>query len=465
MSKRKRTDSTASDDKAATEPTKILDLNEDCVLQIFSFLPTIDLCAVKTTCQRFETLANDHFVTRYRHHPVNFGPKFGDLAERGDFSDGLKVLRHFGGVIRALSVHCITEDDDSYHWGDILDCCTGLTELNLFGCVLRYLIYYRRRSDTMHSLALNKCHGSDDDFTNTIYSFGNLKRLTVEYGFLGVKTGFLRRRIPSLEDIIIRSTPSSANSVNTVLPLFIAANPQLKRIHCNFNYVKCDILDSIATHSRALESLALQLYDTYRAPFPEDIAKLNRLQHLRVLEISCAAYKNGINAALEALAKPNILHTLSISDTKFDIESSLALMPLTNLNTLKLVKMNIGSGFVVMLKRFLNLEHLHVICCRGVEYKQMVTVIEPSKSLKSLTYSCDCSCDLEIDHKLYAELIDARKSSGASITLNIFLPGVVMKKLEKKVREAMTSTSCVQLRKMDVKTKYVHAFFINDENE
>lgn len=461
MAKRKRT-SSASDETIPAEATHILDVPEDCLQNILSFLPTIDLCSVKETCQRFEHLAEQNFATRYRHHAFIFRPEFGDYVDRTDFSQAVRVLQHFGRLIRTLSVHYITEEKDSVYWEAVLVHCSALNELKVSGCALRFLHYYRRLPDTMEQLTLNKCMGNDEDFCDAIYSFQNLKHLTVEYGHYALKTGFLRRQIPNLEEITIRCVQTTAQAINNILPFFIMANPQLKRIHLNFNFVKCDILDVIATHSSALESLSLQLYETNRTPFPEDIAKLRRLQHLSELQISCAAYKESIRAPIEALADRNLLHTLSISDTKINLDLWQALSKMTNLKILKLVKMSADSDLkksVESPSSKLELEHLHVIACEKIQYKHIIATVEKMKSLKSLTFFCCCDCD--IDDTLYAQLIGARKSSGANSTLAVYLPFSVLKVAKRQAGDAKSNTTnkFVQLQKIDDKMEYVYAFF------
>lgn len=444
------------------QPTHILDLLDDCLVTVFSYLPTVDLCAVMDSCQRFETLAKEQFMVRYRHNPVIFAPKFDDSHDRADFSDAVKVVHYFGSLIRALSVHNIIEKEDSYYWEDVMVHCSALVELKVTGCALRFLCYHQQKPETIQSLILNKCLGDDHDLNDTIYSLPNLKRLTIEYGHYGMATAFLRRQIPALEEITVRCVRSRTVDLNVVLPFFIASNAQLKRIHFNFNYVKCDILETIAMHSRDLESLSLQLYENHYAPFPEDIAKLRRLQHLSELQISCAVYDESIRAPIAALAEKNLLHTLSISDAGITIDLCLALKKMTTLKTLKLVKMsvevdqNLERPLEVLLNRS-RLEHLHLISCKGIVYKHIVGVVEVSKALRSLTFSCDCACT-HIDGELFEQLIAARKLSGASSALDLYLPLPVLKVSKQNVGGGLSNDQCVQLKKMDNAHEYVHAF-------
>lgn len=134
MAKRKRTNS-ASDEVVPVETTQFLDLNDDCLLDIFSFLPTSALSAVKETCKRFLKPAEDEFKARYRDQPFIFGPEFQDFDDRADFSGALKTVHHFGKFIRVLSVHNIIDERDLYLWRHIFHGCAALKELKISGCM------------------------------------------------------------------------------------------------------------------------------------------------------------------------------------------------------------------------------------------------------------------------------------------------------------------------------------------
>lgn len=50
----------------AAAKCKIFRLNDDCLLEIFSHLSTIDLCAIKISCHRFNYLADSTIKRRFR---------------------------------------------------------------------------------------------------------------------------------------------------------------------------------------------------------------------------------------------------------------------------------------------------------------------------------------------------------------------------------------------------------------
>lgn len=46
--------------------TRLYDLNDDCILEIFQRLTILDLCAVRNTCKRFDALAEYFFKMVYK---------------------------------------------------------------------------------------------------------------------------------------------------------------------------------------------------------------------------------------------------------------------------------------------------------------------------------------------------------------------------------------------------------------
>lgn len=107
----------------------ILDLNDHCLLEVFSHLRVIDLCAVKDCCERFVGLAistvkirfeNDEFVVKFK-QILHAQPMCLNACENCDadiaFYDRPQfeaVLKHFGQFIDALSF--VTDLPDREFW-------------------------------------------------------------------------------------------------------------------------------------------------------------------------------------------------------------------------------------------------------------------------------------------------------------------------------------------------------------
>lgn len=91
--------------------TIILRLNDDCFHKIFSFLPTIDLCAVRETCRDFRGLSDICFERRSDSFCLERMRVYGSLDNSLSLNDAKCVIRNFGQFIRKLSIKQSQFDD------------------------------------------------------------------------------------------------------------------------------------------------------------------------------------------------------------------------------------------------------------------------------------------------------------------------------------------------------------------
>lgn len=80
--------------KIAVSTVKMLDLNNHCLLEVFRYLKSIDMCAVKDTCQRFHALAEKHMHLILKSEEVVVG--------RSGEND--QVFYKFCGVLTKLTI-------------------------------------------------------------------------------------------------------------------------------------------------------------------------------------------------------------------------------------------------------------------------------------------------------------------------------------------------------------------------
>lgn len=459
MAKRKRSNST-SDKLTSVDATHILDLNDDCLEHVFSFLPTYDLCAVKKTCQKFANSAEDVFKARYRHRPLNVAPEIGDLADRGSFDRAFMITTTFGPLITKLSIHNVVAERDDWIFTEIFYICTKLKDLKLSECALHRFPWMGEDPPIrLESLQISNCFGDEHLIMLQLSKLMCLS-LTIEYDASLLKLDRLQHDYPCLREITIRGWDWYENvELNRSLPNFIRAHPKLEKINFNFYHVKFNILPAVAAHSRELKSLSLQLNDEEEEESVEKLAELRRLNHLHELQISCAAFNDNIAPSIEALAEKNLLRTLSISDTQLDPVLRRAICKLTNLETLKLVKMSgdnaSGESLGILAENLGKLKHLHVIQCNGILFEHMVPFIERSKTLASLTLY---ERYRKPGDELFKQLLAAKNSSGATTVLEIFLCGFDRKILSEQQRKQMNEAGYgrIQLMKFDENTKYVY---------
>lgn len=76
----------------------IMTLNDDCFLEIFSRLDTVDLCAIKDCCQRFSCLADDVAQKRFLNSDLHLSGRVESVAQT------FLILEKFGKFITSLDI-------------------------------------------------------------------------------------------------------------------------------------------------------------------------------------------------------------------------------------------------------------------------------------------------------------------------------------------------------------------------
>lgn len=121
----------------------ILDLNDDCLFDIFNMLNSIDLSAVDQTCLRFQKVAGDVF--RRKHTAINLTMTTlpGNWSNVGTSQLTLfqirNLLKGFGTEIQKLHVAALSfKQENRYRVLDlIIRNCSGLKSLCLTGFFIK----------------------------------------------------------------------------------------------------------------------------------------------------------------------------------------------------------------------------------------------------------------------------------------------------------------------------------------
>lgn len=86
----------------------IFALNDDCLLEIFSYLSTYDLASVSLTCQHMQSLAKYIFSQQYRtkHVPFCDAVVFGydEIKDEERLARALDIMKAFGRLIDSIIV-------------------------------------------------------------------------------------------------------------------------------------------------------------------------------------------------------------------------------------------------------------------------------------------------------------------------------------------------------------------------
>lgn len=163
---------------------KIFMLNDDCLLEIFSHLPTIDLCAVKDLCRRFNAMVESIVEKRWKGRAFDCG-----YADGRTERENTIIVQHFGHFIQNVMilkqevVYPVKKTGAKKRWIQLAN-YTALKKLTMFDNNVNRLpiCHVKKNLQHLESLDLSGCVGTDSEFAHIINACKNLKNLRIEHG-------------------------------------------------------------------------------------------------------------------------------------------------------------------------------------------------------------------------------------------------------------------------------------------
>lgn len=61
-----------SEEDLSEDSTEFMDMNDDCLLKVFEYLPLNDVCSLSETCKRMHELGSTHFMQKYKSKQIVF---------------------------------------------------------------------------------------------------------------------------------------------------------------------------------------------------------------------------------------------------------------------------------------------------------------------------------------------------------------------------------------------------------
>lgn len=438
--------------------THILDMNDDCLRSVFSHLNSIDLCAVKETCTRFESLADDEFRCNFGNDEFVFcsSKHLRDYPRRYLFDNspytaiGAKQLHLFGKFMRKLEVFQV---DD---WNVILENCSGLRELMVRECDLAQFRPTDKPSagnlNGLDYLEFESCRGSDADFTRIMSYYANLnmKKMTVAYYYEKSDSGgeFLQQKFPQLKNIALEGFFDRRSIAN--INEFFRLNPQIERFNSRNNINYEHYLNAIVEHCVGIESIEIDcdLDNGYAIYHQEHIKDLSRLNKLKELYFSCGDKR--VEPALETLAEKNLLDTLGLSHGKLTTNLCHTICKMTNLKTLRFVYFSEMNGIELKtLTSELNLKNIELIATWTLDIEDIAAVIIHSRTLEKVTF--DPIHYQILDERLLGLLIKARMASAAGFPLEMSIHNSGLGSISAALLH--TASNYIKLKMFDAHTK------------
>lgn len=391
-----------------SDRTAILNLNDDCILEIFSRLPLLVLCEVRDTCQRLRSLADYYFSTM--HKSLNFGCRTIKGARFKLFTqeETKNILLSFGHHIEALIIHAdlfAAKPDEVLQ--TLNDFCDNrqLDHLKLikFAFDERIVENCDRLFGSVTTLTIDKCYAEDDVFEKLLRKCTSMRHLELMRQ-CNIDGRCLAHTYPTMHGFsLINNNNFDPRLVHT----FMVKNQHLKAlklIGCNF--IDDEIYETIADNLPELEALSIRTPHV-TSNFHTNLMNLLRLQRLRELEFNCGIQP--IEQFVNGLALTNRLEAFGIACAELTAELCAAICNLKNLQLLKLISIfdtqqsRTITSIATQLKR---LRELHVVECEPITFDEIVEFVARAPKLEKLVINQCCNI-VPFDGSQFIQLADA----------------------------------------------------------
>lgn len=369
-----------------TSTVELLALNDDCFLELFKYLSTEDLCAVKQTNQRLWNLTEYYFQTEYQ---------LKEKEVRLRNMDGAKlkeVLNHCGQFTRKLLIdsprHYSDLDDFNENSGGDRDtyishliakyCTEKLNTLRLESVFISGLASSNltRVLNNLNTIELNKCYGDAGQFMNHCPNIRTIIQRNCAFFLTFDRNYLLQNEHRNLECLIIHNE-NQTDLLPEVLLVFFEIRRNLKCFHYINRYAPTptELLPIIIQSAKSLEELCIEL-DTFSTAFVSDLRCLHELSSLKRLEFNTDEIL--VTNFINELAISNCLECIGISDLCLDESVCQAFMKFTNLKVLKFTSSlrEFDEFSSILSQRLSNLEELYLVQCAEIYFCDVMAFVE-----------------------------------------------------------------------------------------
>lgn len=385
-------------------------LNDDCLHEIFKRLLLPDLTNCSDVCIRFNRLATQIFVSKYKNETVSFHSEFS-----GRFADAQAMFRNFGPLIQSLSI-CFTIEVIG-HYGTSLRMinqhCSALKELNVSN--FRFHGDWKRLCPMFAKLItikLENC-GLTSNHKGLFTACANLKILQLNDCYWIDRC--IGQRFPNISQAHFQSNWITASTfVN-----FITQNPTIRKLTFVGNRMtSTDIVRLISEHLINLQEFEYDEIVHNLKQYQHNILCLSRLHSLKILKLNFNSLsvapllgklvENKIPIehlklskglidmdAIQSVSQLNGIKILELSDVyeltdKHIIYLAKELTQMKELHLHKMTSKLTTNGLKTMLKyadklTFLELNSMHGIYIDTDDYRTILKTIQNRNGLDQLT--------------------------------------------------------------------------------
>lgn len=422
--------------------TNVLDLDDDCIQEIFDYLNVMDLSSVAAACQRFKENAQKRFAVNHK------SLHFLEISTL-DANGMVRFMQSFGPFIEKLEV-CLyfLPNPIQIGFSELLLChFTALKELTLHYFTLdgNFLEKLKPLFGRLTKLRLYKCEVSNA-FSEVLASCKELTKIKIIESCVGhsIWPPVHLPKLGSISNLGVYS-PHASN-----LPKFWECNPQLKKIELQFEGASTDdqYFPAIANYV-SIEKLVLSVPSDYwddleRAYINLDgyIPLLNQLSAMKKLKIFASIETHqfippdSIAKLLRGLVSAKVpLEHLKLETRVFDRAIATAILDLRTLKTLCLITNENIPHLLQICEKLDELSDLRVESYTNLPMSPEVlpNLLRAAKKLQRITVK---DIVVTITAEIYDEMLGIAKERDITSPLQIFISPESMVEFKKCVPQS-----------------------------
>lgn len=337
--------------------TYLMDINDDCLIEILYHLSLDDLCSAAETCPRMlqcaayvfnkswkEFICHDlNMITVHetRRYLVNFAPWITEVEMMGYQENKNKTNRQFDMLTRY---------------------CTGTLEkisLVFYEADRRMAMKLQTLFASMKRISLDGCNVMHK--ASSVNMFANctqLEELKIHDANAFVNKMVFNSTFRTLKSLKLKKNITAQSNEILSVRHFIGNHPQLTELHLRAYDLKFyEIFGVIASGLVQLENLCICGQSANPDEYIKHLQKLTELKHLKVLTLNCE--KKSLAAFLNESESVATLESLELHHTIVDAEFFASLTKYQHLTKLTLRESTIESD-LINLKALPQLTHLGI---------------------------------------------------------------------------------------------------------
>lgn len=335
--------------------TNLMDVNDDCLIEILSKLSINDLCSVAETCVRLRKCAG-HVFSKSLMNEVWSSLDWNTLQQ------ARRYLVIFGPCMSTLETNGIRDDMKAFNrrLDLLLRYCDGTLEKMVMFChEVNKAIAFKLQAlfANLKKITLDSCTFlKSAESVNLFVKCKRLEKLKINEVDGHFNSNLFQMTIPTLKALKIRRHTIEKTFSPDLLCSFIARHPHLKKFHLRKFVIDCNVLcDEIAKNVTELENLCIQCqsFGLSTKFFSTKLyaERLVTLEHLKKLVLYCE--QKSITPFLIESKSTSTLETLQLYNSIVDDDFYYGLSKCQNIRKLTLINMKFESdiqGLAVLSK-------------------------------------------------------------------------------------------------------------------